>query len=289
MRDISYMQHNLSLPLVYDKSRHGYHYNKPVQEFPMMTLTSEDVVALFLAQKALEPLQETALAESLRGSFKKLASSLKGHVTFQWTHLEQAVSIKEPGIIDPDVRMFQKIVDAVLRSHEITFDYKKLNAKKKQSRRLQPYHIAEVDGGWYVIGRDVARKAKRTFALQRITGLQVSRKNRFVIPDDFKLSEHLAGFGVWENTKEDGSKYKIKIRLTDWAAQVVSERRWHPSQDIKLIKKDGSEIELGLELGNLKEITRWVLSWGGQAKVLAPKELKAAVKTEVAQMTKNCR
>ncbi len=288
-RDITYMQNELKLPLVYEASRHGYYYNKPVQDFPMFKATAEDVVALFLARKALEPLQGTPLEAELRQSFRQLASSLQGHVTFRWSDLDQAVSVKEPGAMVADVRQFEKLADAVLKSYEIRFDYKKLNSKKKEARRLQPYHLAEVDGGWYVVGHDLARKEKRTFALQRITGLQISRSKRFVIPGEFKLSEHLAGFGIWENTHADGSKYKICIRFYDWAAQVVSERRWHPSQDIKAIKKDGSEIEMTLELGDLKEITRWILSWGGQAKVLAPKELKAAVKKEVSQMSINCR
>jgi proteasome accessory factor B len=287
-RDISYMQNELKLPLVYEPSRHGYYYNKPVQDFPMFKATSEDVVALFLARKALEPLQGTPLEAELRQSFRQLASSLQGHVTFRWSDLDQAISVKEPGAMIADVRQFEKLAEAVLKSYEIRFDYKKLNSRKKEARHLQPYHLAEVEGGWYVVGNDLARKAKRTFALQRMTGLQVAKSKRFVIPEDFKLGEHLAGFGIWENTHVDGSKYPIRIRFFDWAAQVVSERRWHPSQEIKTVKKDGSEIEMSLELGDLKEITRWVLSWGGQAKVLAPKELKAAVKKEVRQMTKHC-
>lgn len=290
-RDITYMQDELKLPIVYNASKHGYYYNKPVGDFPMFKATAEDVVALFLAKKALEPVKGTPFEAELRQSFRDLASSLQGHVTFRWSDLDQAVSIKEPGSVSllKDIRQFEKIADAVLKSYQIRFDYKKLNSKVKESRQVEPYHLAEVDGGWYVVGNDLARKAKRTFAMQRITGLQVTKSKRFVIPEDFQLSEHLAGFGIWENTHKDGSKYKIRIRFFDWAAQVVSERRWHPSQDIKNIKKDGSEIEMSLELGDLKEITRWILSWGGQAKVLAPKELKTVVKKEVAQMTKNCR
>lgn len=287
-RDISFMRKQLKLPLVYDDRKHGYFYDKPVQDFPMFKATAEDVVALFLARKALEPLRDTPLELELRQSFRKIAASLNGEVTFQWSDLDQAVSVKEPGFVIADVRLFEKIADAVLKSHEIRFDYKKLGARKKQVRQIRPYHLAEVDGGWYVIGFDMARLAKRTFALQRITGLQKLKSKRFVRPDDFELREHLSGFGVWENTKPDGGKYKVRIRFSNWAAQLVSERRWHPSQQITRKKSAGSLIELSLELGNLKEITRWILSWGGEAKVIAPKELKAIVKKEVQRMLKNC-
>jgi predicted DNA-binding transcriptional regulator YafY len=37
-------------------------------------------------------------------------------------------------------------------------------------------------------------------------------------------------------------------------------------------------VELQLKLSSLMEIERWVLSWGGDAKVLKPRELAGAVK-----------
>jgi predicted DNA-binding transcriptional regulator YafY len=36
-------------------------------------------------------------------------------------------------------------------------------------------------------------------------------------------------------------------------------------------------VELQLKLSSLMEIERWVLSWGGDAKVLKPRELAEAV------------
>lgn len=91
------MKGQLKLPLVYDSTRHGYYYSKPVQDFPMFKATSEDVVALFLARKALEPLRNTPLEAELRQSFRKIAAAMKGEVSFQWSDLDQMVSVKEPG------------------------------------------------------------------------------------------------------------------------------------------------------------------------------------------------
>ena len=38
------------------------------------------------------------------------------------------------------------------------------------------------------------------------------------------------------------------------------------------------EVELQLKLSSLQEIQRWVLGWGGDARVLRPKELADSVK-----------
>ena len=43
-------------------------------------------------------------------------------------------------------------------------------------------------------------------------------------------------------------------------------------------KHNDDGIELTLELGSLEEVKRWVLSGGGHARVLEPKELAEQVK-----------
>jgi len=65
---------------------------------------------------------------------------------------------------------------------------------------------------------------------------------------------------------------------------VVSELLWHCSQAIRKLEPDGSVIEFQATLSGLKEITRWVLSWGSKARVLGPPELKKRVRDEVMKM-----
>jgi len=81
-RDVTFMRDHLNLPLEYNRSEHRLFYDKAVQDFPMAQATVEDVVALFIARKALEPLQETPLKAELKQTFMRLTASLQGHITF---------------------------------------------------------------------------------------------------------------------------------------------------------------------------------------------------------------
>ncbi|MEI8351101.1 MAG: WYL domain-containing protein, partial [bacterium] len=56
----------------------------------------------------------------------------------------------------------------------------------------------------------------------------------------------------------------------------------HPSQQIRT-RKNGA-VELEFEAAGLFEVQRWVLSWGSQVQVLAPKELQSMMLKEVASM-----
>lgn len=276
-RDITFMQNDLGLPLLYDRKKHGYYYERPVHEFPLMRYSVEDVVALFLARKAVEPLQGTALEATLRDSFKRLSGALQGEVSFRWSDLDEAFSVKDAGVVPADVRLFEKLARAVLECREIRFEYRKIDGEQWELRKLRPFHLADFEGGWYVIGHDLDRKERRTFALQRMKAVRVLQ-TRFLRPADFSLSEHLGGsFGVWHNPEDKGKRHYIRLRFTGWAARMVSERRWHPSQETHWIGKKEETLEVILELCGFEEILRWILSWGPQAEVVEPEELRKAV------------
>ena len=78
------------------------------------------------------------------------------------------------------------------------------------------------------------------------------------------------------------SLHAIHKIVDAFAAPLVQERQWHPSQKMKLLRN--GDLELSLTLGNLEEIERWILSWGNHAQVLAPAELKTRIAKTVSAL-----
>jgi predicted DNA-binding transcriptional regulator YafY len=166
----------------------------------------------------------------------------------------------------------------------VCFDYHKLTSTKPERRSVRPHHIGQIEHGWYLIAFDPAREAMRTFALQRISNLEI-HKAKFTRQAGFNARDHLGGgFGVWSYAGEQKRKHEVHIRLEGYAARIVAERQWHPTQAIRKLKSDGSVIEFQADLSGLEEITRWVLSWGSKAKVLGPPELVKRVREELQGM-----
>lgn len=285
-RDVSFMRDQLGLPLEYDSIKHGYYYTQAVHEFPMLHLSRNDLVALFLASHALEPLRGTRLEKMLSESFSKIAEACPGEVSIQWTELDEAFSVKASGVLATDVTLFGDLLDAVIAKREVSFDYHKLTGTKPERRKVQPYHVGQIEHGWYLLAYDPDRKGMRTFALQRLTQLQVL-KSKFTRDPHFNARDHLGGgFGVWNYDEYGDKKHEVYIRFEGYAARVVGERLWHSSQEIKPLNKDGSVIEFSVTLDGLEEITRWILSWGSKAQVLGPPALKNRIKAELAMMMK---
>lgn len=285
-RDITFMRDRLKLPLEYDETCHGYRYTEDVSTFPIFEVSSEELAGLFLARQALDSIRGTQLEQTMRDVFAKLTRSMEGKVKFAWSDLDQALSRKPSGATKTDLKIFGNLAEAVLKKREVEFNYRKLGSDKTEKRKVQPYHLGEVDQCWYLIGYDSDREGLRTFAFPRIRAVKAS-KGTFEIPEDFNGSSYLGtSFGIWVDPERPDFKQEVRIELSGYAARLVQERRWHPSQQITALNATGSRVEVYFEVGRLEEVVRWTLSWGGQAKVREPKELRDKVRAEAEKIHK---
>ena len=169
--------------------------------------------------------------------------------------------------------IFDLLFRSVTKRHQLEIIYTKPNAKPEE-RIVDPYQIANINNDWYLFAFDHTRQAIRCFAPSRMESAKITGQ-RFKRPEDFSLNKHLAGaFGPFAGDES----FEVCIRFTKSAAPYIREKTWHPSQEIKEAK--GGGLELSLKLSHLADIQRWILGWGGEAKVLAPKELANAVQAE---------
>jgi hypothetical protein len=75
-RDLEFMRDRLELPIKYDPHRIGYHYTAEVTSFPTMHITEGELVALVIAEKALEQYRGTQFEKPLLSAIRKIEQSL---------------------------------------------------------------------------------------------------------------------------------------------------------------------------------------------------------------------
>ncbi|MGZ0657614.1 helix-turn-helix transcriptional regulator [Coraliomargarita sp. W4R53] len=271
-RDIAFMRDQLGLPIEWDAQANGYWYSSYVDGFPTVQVSEGELFALLVAQKALEPYKGTPFQGPLESALKKLSDGLKDKVFISLDRLDSPVSFKSAGISNADLETFQFVTRAVSQEQELHFEYKKLGSTRYQKRRVQPIHLCCVENQWYAVCQDLNREALRTFALVRMRKLMLPGK-RFKRPKDFDIQQHLKdAFGVFVGE----TKHKVCVEFDAWAAQLIQEKDWHPTQTIKEL--DDGRIEFRIELADLFEIERWILGWGAHAKVIGPAKLRNSVR-----------
>ena len=271
-RDIEFMRDRLGLPIEYDSHRTGYFYTGEVSAFPTMQITEGELFALVVAEKALQQYRGTSFEKPLLSAIKKMEQALPDTISLNLADIEQTISFRTRAEQILDLEIFDALAKAAARREQIELAYRKPGQAKSEARIVDPYHLANINGEWYLFAYDHARKDIRTFAPARIRSVKATGKI-FERPQKFSLEKRLRdSFGVHSGQGE----HEVVIRFNARAADYVREKKWHESQQLRDLKNGG--VELSLKLSSLLEIERWVLSWGGDAKVLKPRELAEAVR-----------
>ncbi len=278
MRDIEFMRDRLGLPIEYDSREYSYRYTSEVESFPTVQVSEGEVVSLLVAQKALEQYRGTPFEKTLESAFRKIVAGLRDEVTYQPEASGTGISFHNIGVSISDLKTFENLSRGIRDRRCVSFDYRKLDAPKPESRLVHPHHLACVQGLWYLVAFDPSREGLRTFALPRISGLGLLRAG-FKRRPDFKPDTYFKNsFGVFAG---EGT-YQVLVRFDGVATRLVQERFWHASQT--LAEQADGTLELGLKVSDLNEVFNWLLGWGSRAKVLAPESLVRRMAEECQRM-----
>jgi proteasome accessory factor B len=166
----------------------------------------------------------------------------------------------------PDVPALPALREAAAAHAVAGFDY------HGTPRRLQPYALLLREGFWYVIGRDLAHEADRTYRVDRIEGkVDVGEPGAFrrpegfdprrVFPTDPKLigNEPLARAVVHVDAVRAGAV------VADLGADAILEQ---------LV--DGS-VRVEVPCANLDAFRSWLFGLGSHAEVQSPPDVRDAV------------
>lgn len=277
-RDIAFMRDHQDLPLEFDRERNGYYYTQSVGGVPAVQVTEGEVIALYVAQKVLHQYQGTLFGKPLTAAFEKLTAGLQDTISFPLDGMDDSISFKDSGTTETDLATFAPLHQAVTKREEIEFEYKSLRDPAFKRRQVQPYHLLGAINCWYLIGFDRERADFRMFSLLRIRHVEPTGET-FTWPADFDPKHLLRGsMGVYMGK----GVFNVSVRFDPFASQLIRERQWHESQQIKELPDD--EIELSMTLSSLFEVERWVLSWGAHARVVGPPELLEQVQAKVEAM-----
>lgn len=277
-RDLEFMRDRLDLPIEYDATRFGYFYTGEVNAFPTLQISEGELFALLVAEKALQQYRGTPFERPLVSAFRKMAAGLPDTVSLHLGTLEDTISFRTS--VEPvlNLGVFDALAKAVASRRQLKIRYRKPGRAAGEDRVIDPLHLANINGEWYLYAFDHLRNSIRTFAPPRIQSVEPTGRT-FERPARFSIENRLKGsFGVMsgDQTRE------VKVRFEPDYADYVRERRWHPTQSIE-DQPDGSVI-VRMNLSSLVEVARWILSWGGQAVALEPPDLVRDVSESIRRL-----
>lgn len=272
-RDLDYMRDQLGLPIAWNPSRRGFEYTSAVLDFPGLSIDEGELFALLVAQKTLEAYRGTTLFVKLQRAFERLRGSLSDQISFSSADALASISIRPLGTATVDAAIFDTLTRALVGRRVLRLKRQPLGGEKPVSLTLHPLHLSNVDGAWYLLAQDAATATIRAYNVSRLLEVE-ALGHRFEPIPNFDPAEYFKA-SFWVFTTQDAPLQKVVIKFTGLAADLVREREWHPSQKMKDQPKGG--LMLTLQLGNLNEISGWILRWGAEAEVVKPAALRKTI------------
>ncbi len=243
--------------------------------FPL-PLTTTELMSLHMSRDILRIFEGTVFQESIESLFAKVKASLPDETIRYIDNISARLKV---GFGPPkEYQSFREIIstisDATAQRRQVEILYTALSTGRDTMRCVDPYQVWAMNGCFYLIGHCHLRDAVRTFVMDRIKGLTVLEEN-FQFPEDFSLDDYLqTAFRVMRGNPE-----LVKVWFRPSAAQVVRERIWHPTQEIRE-QEDGS-LMVSLEVPISYEVISWVLGFGSAAKVIEPGSLCERIRREL--------
>lgn len=266
-RDIEYMRDMLGAPVGYDTRRKGYYYTEQNFFLPAIDIKESDLFAICVTEKALRQYENTPLYSRLSAIFDKLKENLPDsvRVNTSWIDTQYTFMHESFTFIKPEI--WETVSNSLRQHRQLEIVHRKAGASEPVTRVVEPYHIVNFRGEWYLVGHCRRRGAVLRFALSRIQSA-VLLNTSYAIPADFNFNSFIgSSFGIMTEETE----YTVKISFSAELAPYITERQWHHSQRIEQ-REDGSVV-ISFGTNSLFEVKRWVLSWGAGATVLEPLRL----------------
>jgi predicted DNA-binding transcriptional regulator YafY len=282
-RDLDDLRYRFEAPLEHNPER-GYFYSLPNWEMPSIPITERDLFSLLIARRAVGLYRGTPLEERLTQIFNKIAGSLSKTIKEHPDYPSGGIlSFAPEPVLEVNEKVWSRLLGAIRNSRSLEIVYQSRHSGEQSKRRIDPYHILNMQGDWYLYAWDHLRNRVSQFQLYRISTVKVL-KEVFEINSGFdikKITECSFGsFGSTEKLKN------VRLRITGDMGELFAGRQFHPQQTTKNIR-NGFEIAFPVSSAGRKpfyNLIQWILSMGRDVEIISPKQLKTLVYEEILAM-----
>ncbi|QDT37595.1 helix-turn-helix transcriptional regulator [Stratiformator vulcanicus] len=246
-------------------------------------LDASELLSIYVAVKKMESFAGTPLWEGVESAIRKIRSTVGESLIRYLDKVERAVGVSQTR--SSDYSGHGPILDDLMMATEerrtTHITYQSQRSTEPLTYDVWPYHLKEFRGSFYLIAQSHQHDEIRTFKVDRISNVHVDNFP-FPEPKSFDPERFFKNsFGIFSS---DGPPITVRIRFESAVRRFVEEHQWGSCRRLEP-QHDGSLLGVFV-VTDLEEIESFVMSFGGQAIVLEPDELKSTVRTAAIRMAK---
>lgn len=254
-------------PIVFDQDRGSYCFEQGYS-LHHAEFTAEESLALGLAKSLVSRFgpRTGRVLDGIERKMSVCSFSLPKHVVFSANEMPAAVE-----------EHFRKLNYAIANLSLVEMVYSTAyKGGERSTRVVEPHYLLFLGSQWYVRAFCRERKEPRLFALDRIESLSVLERHfvprREITPEELK--DETGPF-------VDGEPVHVVARFAKECGPYLKRYRAHPGQKERTLP-DG-RIELKFRANGTKGVKLWLYRFLPDVEVVAPKELKAEIRSELTE------
>lgn len=268
-------------PIVYSKLEGGYVYGEVGFSIAELNLEEEEWTSLQFAAQLLYQYKEVPIFKNFKNAIERINTRFSLGLDGKDKLLEEIVQFEQP-IQAKGLDLIEPIFCAIKNKQGVNFEYRNIYKGKYSSCFLIPYLMKEHRNRWYVIGWSNEKEKYITYALDRISSLEVVA-NIYKKRSDFNAStffQHSTGI-MESNTKPE----EVLLTIIKPISDLVLLEPLHASQ--KLIDEKTDRVQISLKVLLNEEFVFKILGMGFFCVVDKPASLRKSIKASIQQMNAN--
>lgn len=169
---------------------------------------------------------------------------------------------------------FHGLLHAIKNQLQISFTYQKYWEVDLTHRNAEPYALKEFRNRWYVLAKDLKDSQVKSFAFDRLTELEISKK-RFQPSSDFDVNDYYKFcFGIISPSNHE--LQEVILSFDPPQGKYIKSLPLHETQEI--LVDDEHEVRIKLTVYLTYDFLMEILSHGENVRVIQPANLISSLK-----------
>ncbi len=179
------------------------------------------------------------------------------------------ISLTVKQLEERTLQIFTALVAAIERRERIEASYVRHQDSRLLKYTLEPYDIIPGNKDWRLIA--LSGGIFKQFIVGGIKEIETTGKH-FARSREYSADVYYArSFGFFSGS----DVFDVALEFDSKVADIVGNRTWSEEQELTR-NADGSLV-LEMKVNSIEEVGSWVLSWGGEVKIIKPAALREYV------------
>ena len=269
LRDMKILENEFGCPLGFDRARNGYYLKSHTWDFIAPALLDEnEMLAAVIGARIAEEIFPAPLKNKIRNAVDFLLQN--NNPDFLDTANMEGLNILSGLFADPDPQIFMAVFQGWQTNHCVRISYADWQGELSE-RIIEPHTLVFFNNAWYTKAFCRLKKQPRTFSLRRI-------KNAELLKGDFEPDKNIIASVNPDDFLGFEKVSNVKLHATSLALERLKSAPLHTCQ---VIGEDGT---VKIPAVAKEVLFPFILSQGGNVKLLEPADLKAEFKSMLQKM-----